>query len=75
MATINIGIIGYGFRGRVLAGACRAVDRLKIAAVAEMSAAGREAAAREIEGVRLFERFEDMLDFGARFSGSRRDPS
>jgi predicted dehydrogenase len=64
MASINIGIIGYGFRGRVLAGACRAVDRVKVASVAETSAAGRDAAAREIPDVRTFERHEDMLDSG-----------
>jgi predicted dehydrogenase len=64
MASIHIGIIGFGLRGRVLAGACRAVDRLDVTAVAETSAAGRDAAAREIPGVRTFERHEDMLDSG-----------
>jgi len=64
MASINIGMIGYGFRGRVLAGACRAVDRLRIAAVVETGAAARDSAVREIEGVRLFGRPEEMFDSG-----------
>jgi predicted dehydrogenase len=64
MASINIGIIGYGLRGRVLRDACRSVDRLKITAVVETGDAARDNALREIEGVRLFERFEEMFDSG-----------
>lgn len=64
MSSISIGIIGYGFRGRVLRGACRAVDRLKIAAVVETDAAARDNAVREVEGVRLFERPEEMFASG-----------
>jgi len=64
MASIHIGIIGYGLRGRVLREASRSVDRLKITAVVETGAAARENALREIEGVRLFERCEEMFDSG-----------
>jgi predicted dehydrogenase len=64
MAITNIGIIGYGLRGRVLREACRAVDRLKITSVVETGDAARDKAQREIEGVRLFERFEEMFDSG-----------
>ncbi len=64
MDSINVGIIGYGFRGRVLREACRSVDRLKITAVVETGAAARDNAVREIRGVRLFERFEEMFDSG-----------
>ncbi len=64
MADINIGIIGYGFRGRVLREAVRSIDRFKIAAVVETGAAARDNAQREIKGVRLFERVEEMFDAG-----------
>jgi predicted dehydrogenase len=64
MASINIGIIGYGLRGRVLRDANRSVDRLKITAVVETGAAARDNAQREIEGVRLFKRVEEMFDSG-----------
>jgi predicted dehydrogenase len=64
MAQIKIGIIGYGFRGRVLRDACRSVDRLKVAAVVETGEAARDHALREIEGVRLFERSGELFDSG-----------
>ena len=62
--SINIGIIGYGLRGRVLREACRSIDRLSITSVVETGAAARDNAAREIEGVRLFDRPEEMFDSG-----------
>jgi predicted dehydrogenase len=64
MSSIHIGIIGYGYRGGVLQSAARAIDRIAITAVAEPSAGGREKAGREIEGVRLFEGYEEMLASG-----------
>ena len=64
MADIRLGIIGYGMRGRVLRGACRSIDRVTVAAVVETNAAARENAAREIEGVRLFDRHEEMFESG-----------
>lgn len=64
MANVKLGIIGYGFRGKVLAAACRAVDRIEIAAVADITSAGREAAAAALPGARMFERAEDLLGSG-----------
>ncbi len=61
MADIRLGIVGYGMRGRVLRGACRSIDRFRIAAVVETNGAARDAAARDIEGVRLFESHEEMF--------------
>ncbi len=64
MAGIKLGVIGYGFRGKVLTAACRAVDRIAIGAVAEMTPVGRDAAARDVPGARIFERSEDLLGSG-----------
>ncbi len=64
MPDIKLGIIGYGMRGRVLRGACRSIDRFRIAAVVETNAAARDSAARDIEGVRLFDRHEEMFASG-----------
>lgn len=64
MSSNHIGIVGYGYRGGVLQSACRAIDRLEVTAVAETSAVGREKASREIEGVRLFDHYEEMCKSG-----------
>lgn len=64
MAGIRLGIIGYGFRGKVLAAACRSVDRVGIGAVAETSASGRDAAARDLPEARIYERADDLLGSG-----------
>jgi predicted dehydrogenase len=64
VAGIRLGIIGYGFRGKVLSAACRAIDRIDIRAVAEMTAAGRDAAARDVPGARIFEHSDGLLDSG-----------
>jgi predicted dehydrogenase len=64
MSAIKLGIIGYGIRGRVLRSACRAADRFKITAAADITAAGRECAAREIEGARIFDDPGKLLDSG-----------
>jgi len=64
MSSIRIGIIGYGLRSAVLAGACRAVDRLEITAVADTQEAAREKAAGDIRKIRVFNGPEELLKSG-----------
>jgi predicted dehydrogenase len=64
MSTIHIGIIGYGLRSSVLVGACRAVGRLEITAVADSQAAAREKASWDLRGIQVFDGPDELLKSG-----------
>lgn len=61
MSTIRIGIIGYGLRSAVLVGACRAVGRFEIVAVADIREKARKKAACDLPGARVFKDPEELM--------------
>ena len=64
MATVNLGVIGYGIRSGVLTGASRAFENVEIAAIADMSPAAREKAAADFPAAAIFDDYIAMLDSG-----------
>ena len=64
MSQVNLGVIGYGIRSRVLIGACAAFDEIRLAAVADTNPSARERAASDHPGIALFDDYRKMLDCG-----------
>jgi myo-inositol 2-dehydrogenase / D-chiro-inositol 1-dehydrogenase len=65
MAPFRIGLIGAGRMGRTHLRALAGSDLVRVTAVAEMSAAARQAVAEDGQGAALYESTAEMLDHAA----------
>jgi len=62
--AIQLGIAGYGWRGKGLAQVCTLFPEITLAAICDAQEATREQAAQDFPGVKLFSDFTAMLDSG-----------
>jgi len=61
---MNLGVIGYGLRSKVLIGAAASFDGVRLAAIANLSQAARERAESDHPEAELLDDYTAMLELG-----------